>query len=690
MRFLFSCILLVLSVCCVAQPRNIDSLKKQLPLLRDSAKAECLLRIAGLYVNDFEIHTDSGLVYAKRAYDFAKLQGNKLQQGKSAYLRGKICLQSSRVSEGLTYYRELLKLGEEVNSREGVAFGARGIGEALWYSGQFADAIKYIELAIVKFEALGWTWHKSQALISISNIYGDEGNYEKAFEWNRKALDYSTGTHDSATIVLAMVEMGKLYRNIGDYKAAMEYYKKSMAYKPLKGAWGYRYLQVNMGDLYCDLKQYDSAYVAMRNGFLGHSDGKTARMKIGRYFQEIQNYDSAMYYYKGLCKDLRNSGEINIYIVALLGVGKVYLQLHNTALALEYGQKAMKLAESRSSKINVRDACKLLYQVYEQMGQPGISFRYYKRYVTTQDSIITNQFKGKLYEFQRIAEEEKSFSQIERLKWESLSKDQRLKKNRFLRNLLAGGIFLVIILGVITIWSISLKRKNDKLKSDKIRSTLEHKTTELEMQALRAQMNPHFIFNCLSSINRFILKNEADKASDYLTRFARLIRLVLVNSQKTQISLEEELQMLRLYIEMEQLRFKDSFVFNISYEPEVELNNTAIPPLLLQPFCENAIWHGLMHKEGEGILNISFKMQGEALICNIVDNGIGRAKAAGNTNHATDKVKSLGLKLTTERLALFNDRKKQETFYDISDVIDEQRNVAGTRVTIIIKRKNTI
>src|SRR5687767_11168076 len=142
------------------------------------------------------------------------------------------------------------------------------------------------------------------------------------------------------------------------------------------------------------------------------------------------------------------------------------------------------------------------------------------------------------------------------------------------------------------------------------------------MQALRAQMNPHFIFNCLSSINRFILKNETDKASDYLTRFSRLMRLVLINSQKPLIVLEDEVEMLRLYVEMEQLRFKHAFDYSITYTNDIEPANILIPPLLLQPFCENAIWHGLMHKDGHGHLAISFTMNKSVLQCTISDDGV--------------------------------------------------------------------
>jgi sensor histidine kinase YesM len=202
-------------------------------------------------------------------------------------------------------------------------------------------------------------------------------------------------------------------------------------------------------------------------------------------------------------------------------------------------------------------------------------------------------------------------------------------------------------------------------------------------------MNPHFIFNCLSSINRFILKNEPDIASDYLTRFSKLIRMVLINSQRPLIPLEDEADMLRLYLEMEQLRFKDKFSYNITYSNDVKAPDIMIPPLLLQPFCENAIWHGLMHKSGPGHLCIHFTMKKNALQCTITDDGIGRTKAEEIKNKAGESRKSLGLKLTAERLALFNEDNLMSTSWTIDDVTDEKGNIAGTKVMLSIRYKES-
>jgi len=228
------------------------------------------------------------------------------------------------------------------------------------------------------------------------------------------------------------------------------------------------------------------------------------------------------------------------------------------------------------------------------------------------------------------------------------------------------------------------------LEGEKTKAELQQQATELEMQALRAQMNPHFIFNCLSSINRFILKNETEAASDYLTKFSRLIRTVLTNSKKTFINLEDELEMLRLYLDMERLRFKNSFEYKISFKNELDPENIFVPPLLLQPFAENAIWHGLMHKQGEGHLEIALSIEKKILTCIISDDGIGRNKAAMIKSRSAEKQKSMGLEITAERLALLNQDMDEQTFFNIEDITDDEGNVAGTRVILKMHYKDMI
>ena len=156
------------------------------------------------------------------------------------------------------------------------------------------------------------------------------------------------------------------------------------------------------------------------------------------------------------------------------------------------------------------------------------------------------------------------------------------------------------------------------------------------------------------------------------------------------IPLEDELQMLRLYLDMERLRFKDSFNYSIIFTNAIDEGAVMVPPLLLQPFCENAIWHGLMQKDDHGHLNIELSMENKVLQCTISDDGIGREAAEKLKSKSAGKQKSMGLQITAQRLALLNQNKNIETFYSIEDIRDGDNNIAGTRVNLKIDYKEFV
>jgi LytS/YehU family sensor histidine kinase len=163
--------------------------------------------------------------------------------------------------------------------------------------------------------------------------------------------------------------------------------------------------------------------------------------------------------------------------------------------------------------------------------------------------------------------------------------------------------------------------------------------------------------------------------------------MALNNSKRPFISIEEEIEMLTLYLDLEKLRFKDSFDYKITFVNSFDTGNVFVPPLLLQPFAENAIWHGLMHKDGEGHLEIELRIDGKILCCTIKDNGIGRAKSAELKSKSAQKEKSMGLQITKERLALINKNTDLQTFFNIEDIFDKNGLPAGTKVILQINYK---
>ena len=197
-------------------------------------------------------------------------------------------------------------------------------------------------------------------------------------------------------------------------------------------------------------------------------------------------------------------------------------------------------------------------------------------------------------------------------------------------------------------------------------------------------MNPHFIFNCLNSINSFVIDQKHEIASDYLIKFSKLIRLILDNSRSETISIDKELETLKLYVLLESTRFDNKFKCVYYIAEDVNINSIMIPPMLLQPFVENAIWHGLMQKEGEGTITIEIKKKDEDfLVISITDNGIGREKAAElKSKSATHS--SHGLKVTSQRIDMMNKPNSTGAQVKIIDLRDDQGNATGTKVEMII------
>ena len=218
---------------------------------------------------------------------------------------------------------------------------------------------------------------------------------------------------------------------------------------------------------------------------------------------------------------------------------------------------------------------------------------------------------------------------------------------------------------------------------EKLKNEFKMQLADIEMTALRAQMNPHFIFNCLNSIESFIIRNDAEKASLYLNEFARLIRLILQNSGSRSIPLQDELEALELYMNMESLRFADQFEYQIHVAPEIDTAYVSIPPLILQPYVENAIWHGLVPKPGKGTIQIRISADNDLLRCVIEDDGVGRNHQNGQSSRKHKK-KSMGMAITRNRIELLNAVYQTNTQIKIEDLVTPEGLAAGTRVSLNI------
>ncbi|HEV9035469.1 MAG TPA: histidine kinase, partial [Puia sp.] len=241
----------------------------------------------------------------------------------------------------------------------------------------------------------------------------------------------------------------------------------------------------------------------------------------------------------------------------------------------------------------------------------------------------------------------------------------------------------LIAIFVSMVWFVATLRIKRIRRRQEEKEQINHRLAELENTALQAQMNPHFIFNCLNSIQQYIFDHDTLVANKYLTGFSRLIRATLHNSSRNFISLADEIDYLSTYLSLEKLRFKEKMDYTIEVDPSIDKDLFIIPPMLIQPFAENSMRHGLRHKiEGRGTIHIRMKTSDEKLLVTVEDNGIGRKKAASYKTHEHIEYQSKGMSLTADRIRMMNVKYGDSIHIEVTDLEDADGRVAGTRVSL--------
>jgi hypothetical protein len=244
------------------------------------------------------------------------------------------------------------------------------------------------------------------------------------------------------------------------------------------------------------------------------------------------------------------------------------------------------------------------------------------------------------------------------------------------------GLFLLV-----SIWFIVYRRiQNIKARHEVERKVLEieRQLFEVEQKSLQLQMNPHFLFNSLNAIQSFVIANDTDKAIHYLAKFSQLMRLILTNSRESHVAVKDEIKALTYFMDIEKLRFDNKFDYKISIDPRIDDEFMAIPPMIIQPFVENSILHGVIHSPKHGKIEVDLKLKKDTIFCTIQDNGIGREEAIKIREASGIKRQSKGMIITRERIDLLNRQNKGKYSINIIDLKDESDKAQGTRVEIMM------
>jgi tetratricopeptide (TPR) repeat protein len=686
---IFLAAVLAASLNCSAQQEKIDSLKKVLPTLKDTARIDCLLELGQQYLCTPE--KDSIIHYTRTAYEESK-RINYIHGLAVSYIRrsGIANCVHNDYPQTENYAREALKWFSLTANKKELSVAYWFLGRALTNQSRYDEALTNIQLAYQLAKKDGDDQWVGPALETMTDIYRDRGDYVKLLESQQELVKRDRRLGDSGYYSFhELWVLGLMYRLLEEYTTALPFWRRLF----LVNGFGWSWNQMEYAELLMLANEPDSALYYYNTFDSARADMKDLRFFLiskGEYYLYLKQYNTALpYFSKGLRyhQQLNDRRQINR---TLIDLAKTYEALHRNDSAIYYARQGLSMALQTKAKPLIRDGYEILYNVYDGLQQDS-AYVYYKIYIKQKEAVMNDQTRGRLAAFDYE-------HKIEILDKEKQLQQQQLVQTAQQRKLLLFGIAGILLFGFIVLRNFFLKRKNEtnrrklaeqelllqRSEAERTESAFQQKASELEMQALRAQMNPHFIFNSLNSINRFILQNDKFQASEYLTKFSKLVRLILQNSQNILIPLESELEALKLYLELEALRFDQHFDYKINVEKNLDVSAVKVPPLIIQPYAENAIWHGLMHKEEKGHLEIEIVLQEDALLCKITDDGIGRKRAMELKSGSASAHKSMGMRITADRIAIHQQKKQKDSCFIVNDLILPDGSIAGTEVLLKI------
>ncbi len=445
----------------------------------------------------------------------------------------------------------------------------------------------------------------------------------------------------------------------------------------------------NLGTIYYDEKDYTRAISTTQRAIVLLTEQNDnnglgeANNNLGEIYREQKMYDLAASYFNRALVLYESSGNKEKIAGVYHNVGTVFQKQKKYKNALNYLNRSIEIRKQYGSKSQIYNTYRVISDVYRDLGKNDLSLQYLEIYVDYLDSNTTLQAATKIAELNesyRSEQREQLISSqadsIERQRQERALTATKLENSQ-LRNNFQTYIILAFLIIIVLAGIIGFYRWNQtKIKQ-------QQKEAEMSQTLLRTQMNPHFVFNAMSVIQSYIYDNDTENSSKFLVNFSRLMRLILENSSKEYIPLETEIEILNKYLETQKLRFEDRFNFNIDISPELSIETVMIPPMITQPFIENAIEHGQLHTTQNGFIQVTFEKNGDLLEISIIDNGIGRKSSEMNKKSKAHK--SMAMNITRERINNLNKKYKTEGTLAIEDY--DKVLKTGTKVLISLPFK---
>jgi hypothetical protein len=664
-----------------ATQKKIDSLKIVLQTkTADTDELKIWFTISSAYYWSF-LFPDSAIKYANLVIDKTdKIKCNPYWKGGALSILGLI-YGGPNPPQGLKYHFASLKVRQQIQDKKGISATLHNIANIYSFRmGYYTEALKYNLESLKIREELNDSYLIGASYANIAYNYINEKKYDEALKYYQLMgkLQLKGLTRSEQTGRLG--NMGICYCNLGDYEGGLKFLFEALKIEQnANDKLAINNLNVSIGSCYAKLASS-----------LGQDDGKSKHAEALEYINKGLSSSSSQYMV------LRRE--------AYAGLIVVYEGLQDYKNALLYTTMHRKLIDSISNS-EIRHRIEQLRIEYENelitqketanqekivLEEKALREKLLAEQRTKQEIRILDEKnfhalalnEERLLNEKSIAEEKARFESAMAIEKAKHEREQLAKKQ--LNHLLILSLASAIVVSILTFFLF--RQRNIKKRAIE-RADSFRKMAELELQSLRAQLNPHFMFNSLNAIQELILKEDNDNSHLYLSRFAELLRMLLDNANQPFVSLKKELDLLELYLSLEKLRIPD-LNYSIEIDKDVDVSKLMIPNMMLQPYLENAIWHGLSHKNGEKNLFIRINKRGDGVICKVEDNGVGRKVSSELKGLYRKEHRSRGMELLTKRFNLLSAEYGSDIQTNIEDLHDNG-TATGTKVSIVLPHSLT-
>ena len=523
-------------------------------------------------------------------------------------------------------------------------------------------------------------WVKGVAL-----AWRQKGNVFYVFSDNPAAMDcYIKASNAARPLHIPELDasldnnLANIYSDMRQFGKALDYYGQFLRFaRDRKLKKQETIALVNMATVYTELGELDKAVATGREALdLNRQQGIDYYIPIilnnlGVAYEKEGKTDSALAEFRQSVALAERSGNKDARASSLEEIGKLYLSHGDYDATEKYALQSLTIARELQSAEWQSGAWQSLYQVYEKRRQYEKALDAYRQYIVFRDSVSNDEKRSVMTrkEMQFDFERKETATKAENDKRAALAQAE-IGRQGLIRKGLVAGVLILLLAGLSSFVLYKRRRDAEELRKE---ADLRARVADTEMKVLRLQMNPHFIFNSLNSISDYISRNDTKTATYFLSKFAKMMRQVLEHSEKSEITLAEDLQVAETYIQLERLRLRNDLQYEIVVDKDIDAETTMVPPLIVQPFVENSIWHGLSGKADCGKISIRIGSENGMIHYIVEDNGIGRT-AAGRIAAANRR--SMGLRITRDRIEILNQTKQKNAGVEITDLSE------GTRVEL--------